>query len=163
MKAALIYYSLEGNTELIANIISDKISVDLIKLIPKEEINKEGFMRYVWGGKSVILKEKPELVNKDINLDPYDTIIFGTPIWAGGFTPVILSFLTKYKIRDKKILIYASNRGGSSQKCFSNFKDHLRENTILETIEFKEPKDQDRKVLSEKLDGFLKNIDKKKD
>ncbi len=163
MKAALIYYSLEGNTELIANIISDKISVDLIKLIPKEEINKEGFMRYVWGGKSVILKEKPELVNKDINLDPYDTIIFGTPIWAGGFTPVILSFLTKYKIRDKKILIYACNRGGSSQKCFSNFKDHLRENTILETIEFKEPKDQDRKVLSEKLDGFLKNIDKKKD
>lgn len=158
MKTALIYYSLEGNTELIANMIKDKIDVDLIKLIPEKEIPKEGFMKYVWGGKSVLFKEKPQLMNKGINLDTYDRIIFGTPIWAGGFTPPLLSFLTENTIKDKKISLYACNKGGSSQKCFSNFKDHLKDNEIIQTMEFKEPKEADKNLLEDKLDKFISKI-----
>lgn len=158
MKKAVIYYSLEGNTELVAKMIKDKTGADLIKLIPKKEIPKEGFKKYAWGGKSVIFREKPELLNKEINLDGYDTLIIGTPIWASGFTPPILTFLTNNTIKDKKIYLFACNIGGSSQKCFSNFKEHLQGNEILGTIDFKEPKDADKKMLEDRVDEFLKGI-----
>lgn len=156
MKTGIIYYSLEGNTELIASVIGDKIGADLIKLIPKKEIPKQGFMKYFLGGKSVIFKEKPQLINGDIKLDDYDTLFFGTPTWAGGLAPPILTFLSENIIRDKKIFLFACNKGGSSKKCFANFKEPLKDNEIMATMDFNEPKDADRKAIEEKIDKFLK-------
>jgi len=158
LKAAIIYYSLEGNTELVANMISEKTGAELIKLEPKEEIPKEGFKKFIWGGKSVMFKEKPELLNGQVDLTEYDTLIFGTPIWAGGFTPPMLTFLTNSTIKNKRIFLFACNKGGSSEKCFTNFKEHLKGNEIMGTIDFKEPKSADGKTIEEKVDGFCKLI-----
>ena len=38
MKTAVIYYSLEGNTEFIAKKIAEKTQGDMIKLVPDKQI-----------------------------------------------------------------------------------------------------------------------------
>lgn len=156
MKAAIIYYSLEGNTELIARLFAKYTKSDLIPLHPKKEI-KKGFMKYFWGGKSVVFNEKPELVNPPIPLDNYDTVFIGTPIWASTFAPPIHTFLTQYKIENKNIILFACHAGGGADKCFDKFKKNLNGNVILGTIDFKEPNKADVNEVQKRVEDFIKN------
>ncbi|HWT75129.1 MAG TPA: hypothetical protein VN258_10480 [Mobilitalea sp.] len=80
MKILIVYYSLEGNTELIAQKIASYVNADVLRLIPKKEYPSSGFKKFFWGGKSVVFGEKPELETYHVNIDQYDKIIIGTPI-----------------------------------------------------------------------------------
>lgn len=80
MKSLVIYYSLEGDTKLIANIIKNELNSDVLELRTKKQYPNKGFKKYLWGGKSVIFKEKPKLLNKYIDISIYDKIFIGTPI-----------------------------------------------------------------------------------
>jgi flavodoxin len=158
MKAVIVYYSLEGNAELIANMISARMGADVIKLIPEKKIAKDGFKKFFWGGKSVIFKEKPRLMNDNLVLDKYDTVIIGTPIWAGSFTPPINTFLTESKIKGKSIYLFACHSGGGTQKCFERLKQRLKDNTIISTAEFLDPTKNDMNSVAKLVDSFCKTI-----
>ena len=60
-KDLVVYYSLEGNTEYVANVLKEKIGADLLKLVPKKAYHDKGFAKFFWGGKSAVMAEKPEL------------------------------------------------------------------------------------------------------
>ena len=79
MKSLVIYYSLEGNTKLIADTIKNELNSDVLELRTKKRYPNKGFKKYLCGGKSVILKEKPKLLNKYIDISIYDKIFIGTP------------------------------------------------------------------------------------
>ena len=59
MKTAVVYYSLEGNTEFTANIIAETLDSDIIKLEPKKAYPTGKISKFVWGGKSAMMSETP--------------------------------------------------------------------------------------------------------
>jgi flavodoxin len=158
MKAVVVYYSLDGNTELIADMVSKKVGADKIKLQPEKEIAKEGFKKFFWGGKSVIFKEKPVLLNRDLNLDSYDTVIIGTPIWAATFTPAILSFVSQVSLKGKKVHLYACSSGGDAGKCFTKLKELLKDSTIINTVSFKDPIKEEKQKVEQQVDKLCSAI-----
>lgn len=159
MKSVVVYYSLTGNTSLIARMIAERIGADLIKLKPEKEIPSTGASRYFWGGLSVMSNEKPNLLNDNLNLDGYDTLIIGTPIWAGSFTPPINTFLSDYTIKDKKIYIFATHSPGSkTEKCFTKMKSKLIRNRVKETVGFDDVKKMSAKELDDRVRKFCKTI-----
>jgi flavodoxin len=80
MKTIVIFYSFEGNTRLIAENIARAAAADLLELKPKKEIPSHGFMKYVWGGRSTMMKADPELLPYDKDLQRYDLFFIGTPV-----------------------------------------------------------------------------------
>lgn len=141
MKSALIvYFSFDGNTKLIAEKIGETLNADVVELKTSKKYPTEGIGKYFWGGKSVVFRDKPTLTNENIDLSRYETIIIGTPVWAGSFAPPIRSFVNDYKIVNKKIAIFASHGGGGATKCFAKLKEALPENKFLGEIAFVEPK-----------------------
>lgn len=64
MKSIVVFYSLEGNTRMIAQAIAKETGADLLELRPKQEIPKKGFRKFFWGGKSVVFREQPDLENE---------------------------------------------------------------------------------------------------
>jgi len=141
MKSALVvYFSFEGNTKLIAEKIGETLNADVIELKTSKKYPTEGIGKFFWGGKSVVFGDKPTLTNESIDLSHYDTIIIGTPVWAGSFAPPIRSFVNDYKIVNKKIAIFASHGGGGAAKCFAKLKEALPENKFVGEIAFVEPK-----------------------
>ena len=102
MKSLVIYYSLEGNTKLIADTIKNELNSDVLELRTKKQYPNKGFKKYLCGGKSVILKEKPKLLNKYIDISIYDKIFIGTPIWAGTYA---VPFNKKGKVQKTKALL----------------------------------------------------------
>lgn len=158
MKAVVIYYSLEGNTKLIAEMIAKNIGADIIRLKIQKDIPKEGFKKYLWGGKSVIFKEKPKLLNDKIELDKYDTVIIGTPVWASSFAPPIYSFISENSINNKNIYLFACHGGGGAEKCFSKLKAALKDNNIKGTFDYLEPSRDQIELVNKKVANFCVTI-----
>ena len=61
-KILVVYYSLDGNTELAANQIKDITGADLEQLIPEHEPVRKGFRKLAAGGfQALILKTMKRL------------------------------------------------------------------------------------------------------
>jgi len=139
MKTLVVYYSLEGNTKYISEIIANELNADLIELHTKKQFPSSGFKKYFWGGKSVLFKEQPELTK------PYDSIILGTPIWAGTYAAPLNTFLKQYKMIGKDIALIACHAGGGADKCFSAMRKALgSDNNMVGQIDFIEPLKRDK-------------------
>ena len=53
MKTLVVYFSLEGNTDYVAEMIKEKTGADLLRLVPKKAYHDKGFAKFFWGGKSI--------------------------------------------------------------------------------------------------------------
>lgn len=159
MKSVVVYYSLTGSTGLIAKMIAERIGADVVKLLPEKEVPASGAKKYILGGKSVMLNEKPKLLNDDLDLDRYDTLILGTPIWARSFVPAVNTFLSEYMIKDKNVYLFSVHSpGSSSDQCFAKMKEKLSRNIIKGTAEFEDVKKMSAKELDDRVRKFCKAI-----
>ncbi|WP_312694301.1 flavodoxin family protein [Caproiciproducens sp.] len=140
MSTLVVYFSFDGNTKFIAEKIAETISADVIELNTSKKYPTQGFRKYFWGGKSVIFGEKPKLTNEDIDLSRYETIMIGTPVWAGSYAPPVKSFISQYKIHGKRIALFASHGGNGAEKCFARLKEALPDNQFIGETAYVEPK-----------------------
>ncbi len=139
-KILVVYYSLEGNTKLIAENVARAINADVMRLSPVKDLHAKGGAKFFWGGKQVLMHQKPKL--KPLDKDPlnYDVIFIGTPVWASTFAPAIRSFFASVKIQGKKVAFFCTSGSGNT-KTLANLKKMLSPggNQILGGIELQEP------------------------
>lgn len=144
LKVLIVYYSLEGNTKLIGQSIANAVNADIFELETKKEIKSQGFMKYFWGGKQVMMKEQPELLPFNKDIENYDILFLGTPVWAWNYAPAFNTFFSKTKLKNKKIALFCCH-GGQKGKTFANMKKALEGNQIIGEIDFLEPLKKNRK------------------
>ena len=157
MKKLVVFYSLEGNTKLIAGSIAEEVNADIVELKPKKDISSKGFMKYVWGGKAVTMKTKPELLPLDKNPRDYDLLFIGTPVWAWSYAPALKTFFSEYELSRKKIALFCCHGGGKG-KIFDKMKDALNITDILGVIDFKDPLKNNSDVNVQKAKDWAKKI-----
>lgn len=158
MKNLVVFYSLEGNTKLIAHTIAEKINADILELKPKKKYHNSGFKKYFWGGKSVLFKEEPELISYDINIDDYENIFIGTPIWVGTYAPPYNTFLNQESICDKNIYLFACHGGGGADKFYKSIKESIPKNNFKGQIDFNDPLKGNKEEVLEKVNTWLDNV-----
>ncbi len=156
MKRIIVYFSLEGNTEFIADELVKSLSADKLKLVPKKAYATSGFSKFFWGGKSAVMAEKPELEPYDVDLPSYDQIIFGFPVWAGTFTPPLRTFIleNKEELKNKSIAVFACQSGAGAEKAFAKLKDCIGIDSFAATAIFIDPKDKPSDDNANKLMKF---------
>ena len=135
MKKLVIYYSLEGNTKIIAETIANEMGADTMELKPKKEISKKGFSKYLWGGKQVIMKETPELTLIDKDISEYDLLIIGTPVWGCNFAPPIRTLFSNKEIVNKTIALFCTHDGGPG-KIINRMKEAILDNNFISEMFF---------------------------
>lgn len=161
MKAIVIYYSLEGNTKYVAEKIAENMSADILRLEPVKEYPKEGARKFIWGGKSVLLGERPKLKSYQWNKSDYDVILIGTPVWASSFAPPIRTFLKENDLSGKKLAYFICCAGEDSSKCAEKLNDNLTNSEILTTITFTDPRVNKSDEDTEKIIRFCNEIKNK--
>ncbi len=163
MKKLVVYYSLSGNTQFIAENIADEIRADILRLRPKREIDPGSLWRYLWGGKQVVMKEKPELLPLDKNPQDYEVLFIGTPVWAFNYSPPLRTFLdlcAGMRLKSKKIALFCCY-GGLKGNVFGNMKKALSGNEILGKKGFFEPLMFNEELNAIKARKWAKEIVKK--
>lgn len=137
MKILVAYYSLTGNTDFIARAIQEATGADILRLRPRKEIPKN-FLRLIWGGRQVMTGKKPPLEPFDKNLNDYDLIFLGTPVWVETFTPPLRTFFETNRLAGKKVALFCTYGGGEG-KSLKDIKEILTAAEIVGEIGFKEP------------------------
>lgn len=160
MKAIVVCFSLEGNTEYVADKIAGFMKADILRLEPEKDYPKGKVSKYIWGGKSVVFGEKPKLASYHFNAEQYDLIIIGTPVWAGSFVPPIKTFLSENVLSNKKIALYACSSGGDATKCFQNLQQELTNSEIIATLSLKAPKVKQMEDNTQKIKEFCDTLGK---
>ena len=111
MNVGLFYYSRSGNTKKIALMIKEKIkankvNIDMIEIQPIKHPN------FFKGGYYAFREKQLPITNTDLDINPYDILIVGTPVWAGKPTPFIQTFLNKVtNVKGKKIAFFFTCSG----------------------------------------------------
>lgn len=157
MKTAVIYYSYEGSCALIAETIKNAIGADVFEIKTTNNKKRNGFAKFVWGGAQVVMNRKPALAPLTIDINAYELIILGTPVWAGSPAPAMVSFLDRTKISGKKLALFCSHGGGMG-KVFDKMKAMLSGNTITGEINFVYAARMDPAELKQKITEWLKQL-----
>lgn len=100
----IIYYSWTGTTDLVAREIQDLTSFPIERIIETKG-DKRSMMNAAMGA-FFSIRSKITPLTKD--LDSYENILLGTPVWATKTPPAINTFLHKTKLKNKKIWIFMS-------------------------------------------------------
>ncbi|KAF0092453.1 MAG: flavodoxin [Fusobacteria bacterium] len=156
MKSIIIYYTLEGNTKYTAETLAKILDSDLLELTPTKPIKSLGFSKYIWGGKQVVMNQKPNLKPYKYNPDQYDLTILAAPIWASHFAPVFSTFLRDNTISGNIALI-GCNEGGGCTKAFNILEQQLKNNKIIGTLDLMSPLKNKEETLG-KLKEFSEKL-----
>ncbi len=112
MKTLVVYFSYTGNTRMIAKLIQSKLNCDILELKPvipcsndyQTVVDEEQRLE----GSNHLL----EIQDINVNLDDYDKIIIGTPVWWYKESPVVRTILTYNDLSGKVVIPFATNKDG---------------------------------------------------
>ena len=162
MKTAVVYYSMSGNTSLVAERIAKELSADLIEIQPVKEYPSEGARKFIWGGMKAVMGEKPKLQPYDFS-GGYDRVIIGTPVWASNISPPIRSFICRNREALKAagsvaaVICYA---GGGADKAIEKLKKLLGVDSLEAELILVDPKDKPSQENEEKIEEFCNKLNK---
>ena len=102
MKKLFLYFSLTGNGDLVAEHLKAK-GFEIRKVEMKRRLPKSFFFGVLTGGFLAGLGVKSKLKEYDRNIEGYDEIIIGSPIWNGRFSSPLNRLLKEVDFKGKKI------------------------------------------------------------
>lgn len=116
-KVLVSYFSASGVTKRKAEDLAKEVNGDLFEIVPKEIYTDEDLN---WNNSdsrsSIEIKDKnlrPEIEDITIDLNSYETIYVGFPIWWGIAPNVVKTFMDKIDLSNKRIITFCTS-GGSS-------------------------------------------------
>lgn len=131
MKSLIIYFSHtgenwmedgirnidKGNTEIVAEKIKELTDADLFKVVPVKEY-PYNYKECCDVAKQELNDDKrPQLVNMLSNIDEYDNIYIGSPIWWGHLPMPLFTQLEKLNFNGKTVKFYITHEGSKLGSC----------------------------------------------
>lgn len=113
----------KGNTEIVAEMIADATGAELFSIQPVTPYPT------TYDGKLEISQQEspetpPAIAEAVENIDRYDTVFIGYPIWWGDMPAIVAGFLKSYDFSGKTVIPFATHAGsgmGGSQRSIEAF------------------------------------------
>ena len=154
MKTLIVYYTLEGNTHYAAKKIASQLDADVLRVKPVKTYPRQGFRKFLWGGKSAVMAETPELEPYTFDASAYDRIVFGFPVWAGNVTPPLRTFIKENDLSGKRFAAFACQSGAGAEKAFEKLKTALGIRELDAELVLIDPKTKPDPINEKKISGF---------
>lgn len=130
----VLYFSISGNTEKVANIIHDNVGGDIIKLETVEEYPSDYDELVDYAQEEQQENARPELSTKIDDIEAYDIIFLGYPNWWGDMPMPIYTFLEEYDLREKTIAPFITHGGSGLSNTPENIQGEEPEATVTEGL-----------------------------
>lgn len=139
-KVLVAYFSVTGTTKKVAEKLAKATGGNLFEIKPQVEYTSENLN---WNDKksrsSVEMNDefsRPEIENVVENIDDYDTVFVGFPVWWYIPPRIIQTFIEKHNLSGKKIITFVTS-GGSGIKGSTDFlKENYSDLNIIEGKRF---------------------------
>ena len=125
-KVLVTYFSASGVTAKTANKLAKEVDGDLFEIEPKEKYTSADLN---WMDKksrsSVEMNDpasRPEIAKQVENMDMYDTVLVGFPIWWYVEPKIIDTFLDSYDFAGKTVIPFATSGGSGIENVEKNLQ-----------------------------------------
>ena len=145
MKKILIYYSLSGNGDIVANYLKNK-GYEIRKVTTLEPLPKNRGLQIMTGGFKALINYCDKI--DEINIDDYDRLIIASPIWNDRLSSPINTVIKNINKDEEIDFILYSGSGKANKACKRINKIFKKTKIII----LKEPKKYHKEL--EKLDNY---------
>ena len=135
-KKLIAYFSAGGTTAAVAKNLAKAAKADLYEIRPETPYTSADLN---WQNKnsrsSLEMRDKssrPALADADAQIEDYDTVFIGFPIWWYVAPTIINSFLERYDFTGKKIVLFATSGGSGFGKAVAGLQPSAPGATIVE-------------------------------
>ena len=156
MRTLVAYYSRTGNTKFVAEKIAEYLKADLCEVVDKK--GRKGKFIILTGGYAAI-KEKLTEIEVTKNVEDFDLVIIGSPVWANKMTPAIRTFIVNNDFSEKDVAFFVTMDSDNPEKALLsikeavNSKSQVGELAIINGLKEKEDAEQ-------RITDFCANIQK---
>ncbi len=114
-----------GNTALMASYIVEYLDSSSFEILPVNAYSTDYSIALEEASKEKEQNARPAIKNEPTNLEDYDTIFIGYPIWHGDLPMIMYTFLENYNFDGKKIIPFNTHEGSGSAGTFETIKNKL--------------------------------------
>lgn len=111
-KTVVVYFSATGTTEPLAESVVEILDADIYEIVPEQPYSEEDLAYYTNGRADQEQNDsntRPAILGSIENMDEYDTLILGYPIWHGQAPRIISTFLESYDFSGKTIVPFCTS------------------------------------------------------
>lgn len=161
MKILVLYNTVDGNTQAVAEAIANALDADLVKIVRVKGVRAYGFFTKLKHRMEVVRKKKPDIF--PLRKDPrdYDLVFIGTPVWYDSYNPVYNTLFDVIKIYDRKIALFSTGEEEDT-KALDKLADFLVDSVLLGKFHCVEPiwcdTDEETQEILDKAVAWAKNI-----
>lgn len=131
-KTLVVYFSCTGTTELVAEYVTEILGADSYEIVPENPYT-EADLAYYTNGRADQEQNDPDVrpgISGGVeNMDEYDTIILGYPIWHGQAPRIISTFLESYDFSGKTMIPFCTSHSSGIGSSASNLHTLCSEST----------------------------------
>ena len=111
-----------GNTKIVADYISEMTGADQFEVVADKDYDMP-YMQLIEVAKQEAHDgELPPMVGRLENVDQYDTVFIGGPVWWGTYPQVMFTFFRDYDLNGKTIIPYTTHEGSGLASCVEDVR-----------------------------------------
>ena len=126
MKSLITYFSASGVTKNAAQNLAKAINADLFEIEPVQKYTDADLD---WTDKTsrttlemADKSSRPQIKNKVQNLQDYDSVVIGFPVWWYTAPTIINTFIEENNLEGKNIYVFVTSGGSGAEDSFNHLK-----------------------------------------
>ena len=129
------YYSATGVTAKVAELIADAAGADVYQIQPEVPYTAADLNWMDKNSRSSVemndKKIRPAMVKRNLQVEDYDVVFLGFPIWWYVAPTIINTFLESFDFTGKKIILFATSGGSGFGKTVEELKVSVTDDTQI--------------------------------
>lgn len=156
-KTLVAYFSATGTTAQAAKLLAKAAGADLYEIMPAVPYTKADLNWMDDKSRSSLEMHdpasRPEIAGRVENMDAYDRVFLGFPIWWYVAPVIINSFLASYDFSGKTIILFATSGGSGFGKTVEGLK-----NSLSPTVRIKEGRLLNGRLSESELRAWVQSL-----
>ena len=129
------YFSATGVTAKVAELIADAAGADVYQIQPEVPYTAADLNWMDKNSRSSVemndKKIRPAMVKRNLQVEDYDVVFLGFPIWWYVAPTIINTFLESFNFAGKKIILFATSGGSGFGKTVEELKVSVADDTQI--------------------------------
>ncbi|HEY9245863.1 MAG TPA: flavodoxin [Candidatus Methanoperedens sp.] len=123
-----------GNTEVVAKMIQEMTESDVLRIDTLNSYPADYTETTEVAQKELRENARPRLSSHVENMDSYNVVFVGYPIWWGTIPMPVATFLSEYDFSGKTVVPFCTHEGSSLGRSVMDIKELCPQSTILDGL-----------------------------
>lgn len=134
----VVYFSATGNTKEVAETLAEMQGADIYEIVPEEPYTDEDLDYNVDDCRANLEQNdedaRPEIAEDIENIEDYDVIYVGFPIWWGNMPRILYTFFDAHDLSDKTIAPFCTSGGSGISEAVKTIEELEPDATVTEGL-----------------------------